>query len=110
MSYEVDVGGLGPITIAVDDPNNPGQNDLTVGLVWPGEIASFQWYRLSLSLNPSAEQNPPGTLLKIISEFYGIQGDGQQFTTFTVRNLSNTDSPFQASVFTLNVVSTPSHQ
>lgn len=109
MSYEVDTGGYGPVTILQDDPNNPGGNDVTLGLVWPGEIASFQWYRLSLSINPSREENPPGTVLSVIGERFGIQGDGQQYTEFTVRNESSTGSPFQASVFTLNVVSTPSH-
>jgi|SRR5262249_42829097 len=109
MSFEVDTGGVGPTTIIEDDPNNPGANDATIGLVWPGEIASFQWYRLSLSINPSAEENPPGTVLRVMAERYGIQGDGQQFTEFTLRNESST-GPFGAAVITLNVVSTPSHQ
>jgi len=109
MSYEVDTSGVGPMTITEDDPNNPGANDVTVGLVWPGEIASYQWFRLSLSLNPSTDQNPPGTRLRVISESFGIQGDGQQFTDLTLRN-ETSGSPFGASVFTLNVVSTPSHQ
>ena len=78
MSYEVDVGGLGPMTIMEDDPQHPGANDVAVGLVWPNEIAPFQWFRLSLSLNPNTNQNPPGTRLRVISESFGIQGDGQQ--------------------------------
>jgi len=105
MSYEVDVGGLGPMTVG-----EGAANQVTVGLVWPGEIAAFQWYRLSLSINPDAEQNPPGTSLRVVGERYGIQGDGQQFTEFTILNDGNPDSPFPAATFTLNVMSTPSHQ
>ena len=103
MSYEVDVGRVGPITIG------EGQQ-MAVGLVWPGEIAPSQWYRMAISINPSPEENPPGTSLVIVSERFGIQGDGQQFTEFTVLNNGNTGSPFMAAVFTLNVISTPSHQ
>src|SRR6516165_9675690 len=84
MSYEVDVGGLGPITVGEGEANQ-----VTVGLVWPSEIASFQWPRLSPSIHCDAEQNPPGTRLRIVGERYGIQGDGQQFTEFTILNDRN---------------------
>jgi hypothetical protein len=105
MSYEVDVGGLGPLTVAEGQANM-----VTAGLVWPGEIAPFQWFRLSISINPSPEENPPGTSLRIVSERFGIQGDGQQFTEFTIVNDSSPGSPFMAAVCTLNIISTPSHQ
>ena len=105
MNYEVDVGGLGPMTIG-----EGAANQVTVGLVWPEEITSFQWYRLSLSINPDAEQNPTGTSLRIVGERYGIEGDGQQFTEFTILNEGNPDNPSPAATFTLNVMSTPRHQ
>ncbi len=108
MQYRVDTGGNGPITIG------PGAaNQITVGLVWAQEIAAYQWYRLSMSLNPSAEENPPGTSLSIVSEIYGIQGDGQQATWFTIVNntdYSTVNSAFDTAAFTLNVVSTPGRQ
>jgi len=108
MQYKVDTSGVGPLTISAG-----ATNQVTVGLVWPGDIAFNQWYRLSLCLAPSAEENPPGTSLQIVSEIYGIQGDGQQATWLTVVN--NTDysvvnSAFNSAVFTLNVLSTPGHQ
>jgi hypothetical protein len=104
MSYEVDVGGLGPITVGEGEANQ-----VTVGLVWPSEIASFQWPRLSPSIHCDAEQNPPGTRLRIVGERYGIQGDGQQFTEFTILNDRNPSGPFPAATFTLSLMVMPRH-
>lgn len=117
MSYEVDVGGLG---LSIGPPTDP---PITFGLVWPGEIAPHQWYRLSIAIDPGSRPdlpadppiytNPPGTLLTVISEQYGVQDDGQQFTQLTVRNDSVYDVPRGSQVtvtFTVNAISSPSHQ
>lgn len=100
---EGEAGLVGPFTVSEGQP-------VTHGAVWPGEIGSGQWYRLAISLNPSSEQNPPGTSLQIVSERIGIQNDGQQFVEMTVLNNGNTGGPFFTAVYTLNVMSTPSHQ
>jgi len=103
MGFEVDVGGIGPFTITEG-------SSLTKGLVWPGEVAPLQWFRLGISLQPSAEENPPGTSLVLASERIGVQGDGQTFAEMTILNNGNTGGPFMAATYSLNVLSSPSHQ
>jgi hypothetical protein len=116
MSYEVDTGGV-DMSIA-----SALGTKLTMGLKWPGDIGPHQWYRLSLSIDPGSSPalpgdppiytNPAGTFLTIVSEGYGINTDGEQYTQFTIRNDSLFEVPQDSEVepvtFTMNVVSTPS--
>jgi hypothetical protein len=96
---------------------------VTMGLVWDQEIGQDQWYRISIALDtPSFDGgpgegeyyvNPPGTQLTILSEQFGIQDDGQQYTQLTIRNDSNYQVPESATVaviFSLNVASTFSRE
>jgi len=116
VGYAVDVSG---ISTSIGGPGSV----VTMGLVWNQEIGQDQWYRISIALNtpefdggPGAGEyyvNPPGTQLTVLSEQFGIQGDGQQYTQLTLRNDSNYqvhESATVAVIFTLNVVSTPSRQ
>lgn len=118
MSYEVDVIGHG-VTM-------PGTRPAVgFNISWSGEIDAFQWYRISLALDPPGGPhgpgdpplytNPPGTLLTIQSEGYGIQQNGlqeQQYARFLIVNQSTFQRipPAQVTVsFTVNIISTPSH-
>jgi hypothetical protein len=116
VSYEVDVSGWG-YSIGATKASNP----VTVGLVWPSDIAPYQWYRLSIAIDPpysGLPGDPPnstntgGTLLTIIGEQFGIQEDNQQYSQLTIRNdtdYSKLPGTYPVVTFTLNVVSTPSH-
>jgi hypothetical protein len=116
VGYEVDVGG---ISTSIGDPGAV----VTMGLVWDQEIGQAQWYRISIALDtpefdggPGEGEyyvNPPGTQLTILSEQFGIQDDGQQYTQLTLRNDSDyqvRESAKVSVIFTLNAVSTPSRQ
>jgi hypothetical protein len=116
MGFALDFGG---VSTSIGGPGST----TTVGLIWDQEIGQNQWYRLSIALDtpefdglPGAGEyyvNPPGTLLTVVSEQFGIQGDKMQYTQLTLRNDSDYQVPESATVaviFTLNVISTPSRQ
>ncbi len=114
MSYEVDVSG--------NDVTFSRGFDEIFTTTWPNEIAPNQWFRLAIALDPSQGPalpgdppyyiNPPGTLLTVVAEKFGVDGNGNQFTQIEVRDDTTFDVPNAIVVlsFTINVISTPSHQ
>jgi hypothetical protein len=113
----VDASG---ISTSIGNPSDV----VTMGLVWNDEIGQSQWYRISIALDtPETDAqpgggayyvNPPGTKLTILSEQFGIQDDGMQYTQLTIRNDSNYQVTGEDSavtvIFSLNVASTYSRE
>jgi hypothetical protein len=117
MSQEVDATFDGPFTLKL------GETDW-YQIRWPQEVERSQWYRLSVSLAPSSGPvlpgdppiytNPPGTLLTVVHEQYGIAADEEQYARIVLRNdsdFSGYPKDFEMVVqFSINTLSTPTHE
>jgi hypothetical protein len=101
MSYEVDVVGVGPFTIASDEifGKQPSWSGVAF---WPGEIAMGQWFAAALQV----DDHRPGASVTLVSQAPVTRADGSQGLRLTVANTSTIPGAIQ---FTVNLISTPSH-